>query len=54
VTEGQELALDAQSDEATAPAPRHVLQEDSLDGILRTELEDLISLRLNEFPGQAH
>lgn len=37
MAEGAELALDDQPDEATASAPRHVLQEDSLDRILRAE-----------------
>jgi hypothetical protein len=53
VTEGTKLSLLCEADKASEPAPRHVLEEDALDGILRTEPEDLITLRFNEFSEQA-
>ena len=43
-----ELPALGQRDEAAEPAPRDVLEEHALDGILRAEPEDLVALRLDE------
>jgi hypothetical protein len=53
VAEGPELSLLDETDETSEPTPRHVLEEDPLDRIVRTEPEDLVALRLNEFSEQA-
>jgi DeoD family purine-nucleoside phosphorylase len=53
MAEGEELPPDAKSDETATAAPGHVLEEDSLDRILRTEAQDVISLRVDELPAHA-
>jgi hypothetical protein len=49
VAEGREppvVGLDR--GEAPEPAPRHVLEEDALDRLLRTEVQHLLELRVHQ------
>jgi hypothetical protein len=53
MAEREELSAVGSCDEAAEPSPGDVLQEDTLDRVLRTELEDLAPLGLDQLPGQA-
>jgi hypothetical protein len=48
VTQCDELVIARDRREATQPASRDVLEEDALDRILRTEVEDLFERRTDE------
>jgi hypothetical protein len=48
VAERDQPLLALESGEATEPAPRDVFQEDALDWLLRTEVEDLLERRIDE------
>jgi hypothetical protein len=48
VTERDQPPVAFERREATQPAPGDVLQEDALDRLLRTEVEDLLERRADE------
>jgi len=48
VTQRDEFAVARKSREASEPAPRDVLEEDALDRLLCTEVEDLLERRADE------
>jgi hypothetical protein len=54
MAERRQLISIASRDEPTKPAPSHVLEEDTLDGVARAEAEDLGTLRLDQACGHAH
>ena len=47
----RELTLGNACHETAEPTPGNILEEHALDGVLCTEAEDLIALRLDEFLG---
>ncbi len=53
VAERRELVALASCDEAPEPAPRDVLEEHALDGVVGAEAKDLIPLRLDQAFGHA-
>ena len=51
MTERRELAIVDACHEAAEPAAGDILEKHPLDGVFRTEAENLIPLRLDEFLG---
>jgi hypothetical protein len=48
VAEGGQATVVLDRPKAPKASPRHVLEEDALDRILRAEVEDLVEARLDE------